>query len=101
MMESESNKIEPSSIANIRSIYLSLVGVLFLIAFLSYDAQYPGLLSSAGIEPTHRIIKNAYPKLNKYLIDSESESESGIIDTDSLCNVIIIIGVIFSTLASW
>jgi hypothetical protein len=36
---------------SIRRLYLSFIGAIFLIANLSYYTQYPGLLSSFGIEP--------------------------------------------------
>ena len=94
-MKLHQNTTELELAPNVKSIYLSSIGLIFLVAYLSCYVQYPGLSSAAGIEPSHRIVKHAYPNLHGYLI------ESNIMDTDSMCNLILIVGVVFSILASW
>jgi len=81
------------NLPDISYIYLSSLGCIFLIAYLSYYIQYPGLSSSAGIEPTDRLLKDEYPKLNDYLSD--------VMDADSFCNLMLIFGVGLSTAATW
>ena len=72
--------------ASLRSAYLSLLGLIFLVAFSSYHAQYPGLLSSSGIDPSERILRVAFPGLYRKIV------EEGWIDADSLCELTCVAG---------
>ncbi|KAI2504273.1 hypothetical protein MHU86_10200 [Fragilaria crotonensis] len=68
----------------LRSLFLSCLGLIHLIAFWSYYAQFPGLLSSSGIEPVHRLLRYAAPTLHR----------QGYTDDDSLCELVAILGML-------
>lgn len=79
---------------NIRSIYLSSVGTIFLIANLSYYVQFPGLLSSVGVEPAaSRVIPKAFPDLQQLL-------EQNDVDGDSFIETLCMIGVVLSSIVA-
>jgi hypothetical protein len=109
---------------HIRSIFLSGIACVFCTAFLSYHTQFPGLNSSAGIEPAGRIFPHAFPQLYRSEIwtrnrdDRNSDSSSTGDDlgddgdeemddlklfwfeVDVLCETVAILGIFLSGLAA-
>mmetsp|Transcript_8806 Transcript_8806/g.16625 ORF Transcript_8806/g.16625 Transcript_8806/m.16625 type:complete len:735 (+) Transcript_8806:123-2327(+) len=88
-------------------LILSGLGLIFLIAFVSYYIQFPGLVSSAGIEPAGRIFPRVFPLLYKKLVDSESKEElvwhdlcSSWVKVDLLCETCCIIGILLSSMVA-
>lgn len=77
---------------NHRAFFLSVLGVIQLIAFWSYFVQFPGLLSSSGIEPVQRVFPHAAPWLYQRYI------ASGFIDEDSLCELLALMGMFFAAI---
>jgi hypothetical protein len=76
------------NIATLRSLFLSAVGLVHVIVFWSYYVQFPGLLSSSGIEPVHRLMPYASPWLHQQLISTRY------IDYDSLCELLALMGMV-------
>jgi len=76
---------------NLQFLYLQVLGVIQLIAFWSYYVQYPGLLSSSGIEPVQRIFARVAPFVYHRFI------RTGFIDEDSLCELLALTGMLVST----
>ena len=74
------------------NIYLSTLGAIFSIAFLSYYIQYPALSSSSGIEPCHRVFSRAYPELYEKAILVD-DGESGYVDIDTFVELVSLIGI--------
>ena len=77
-----------------RSMYLSSLGVIQLIAFWSYYIQFPGLLSSSGIEPVERLMPYAAPYLYQHLVLTE------VMDCDTLCELFAVFGILISCIIS-
>ena len=77
---------------NYRSIFLSCLGSIHLIAFWSYYTQFPGLLSASGIEPVERLMPDAAPFLYENLVQTE------LLDSDTLCELFAILGITISCL---
>lgn len=77
---------------NYRSIFLSCLGSIHLIAFWSYYTQFPGLLSASGIEPVERLMPYAAPFLYENLVQTE------LLDSDTLCELFAILGITISCL---
>lgn len=74
-----------------RSAFLSSLACIFLIAFWSFYTSFPGLLSSSGLEPAVRLFPYIVaPPVYRSLI------QSGIIDVDSLCELVACAGVVLS-----
>jgi hypothetical protein len=73
-------------------LFLSTIGAMFLIAFWSYYTSYPGLLSSSGIEPVSRLMPYAAPWLYREII----QQQSAMIDSDSLCELLSVVGICLS-----
>ncbi|KAL3801034.1 hypothetical protein HJC23_002327 [Cyclotella cryptica] len=74
------------------NLYLSSVGAIFTIAFISYYVQYPALSSqSAGIEPCERIFRQVFPRLY------ENAIVSGYFDVDSFVELMNLVGIVVST----
>ena len=93
--------------AKLQSRFLSGLGCIFLIAFLSYYHQFPGLVSSSGIEPSGRIFSRAFPRLHEYIVEKASISkvrrvhdESVWAIVDVLLEVASLTGILLSTLAT-
>ena len=79
---------------NIRAIYLSSLGAIFLIANLSYYVQFPGLLSSVGVEPAAaRVLPTLFPELKRHLEENDVDGDSFI---ESLC----LVGIVLSSIAA-
>lgn len=78
----------------LRQVYLSSLGVIFLVAFMSYYVQFPGLLSSSGLEPVSRVLPYALPNVDKYLVQRRW------IDPDSLCELLALGGTALSAVAA-
>jgi Protein of unknown function (DUF1222). len=87
---------------------LSGLGLIFLIAFVSYHVQFPGLVSSAGIEPAGRIFPHVFPRLYDKLIENDSQSSSSSTRTtsflwvkvDLLCETCCILGIVLSSIVA-
>jgi hypothetical protein len=77
-----------ATFGGLRSPFLSCLGLIHLIAFWSYYAQFPGLLSSSGIEPVHRLLRYAAPTLHR----------QGWTDDDSLCELVAILGMLVGSI---
>lgn len=92
---SSSTVIEKDNIRRInpQSLFLSSLGIIHLIAFWSYYVQFPGLLSSSGIEPVRRLMPFAAPWIHKELI-----SGTEIIDEDSLCELCAVLGMVLGSI---
>lgn len=86
----DSTRAEKTNCATVslRSLFLSCLGLIHLIAFWSYYTQFPGLLSSSGIEPVHRLLRYAAPTLHR----------QGWTDDDSLCELVAISGMFVAAL---
>ncbi len=84
-----------------RTIFLSSLGFIFCAAFLSYYVQFPGLVSSSGVEPVARLLQVVFPKLNK-LIESSfgKDNDPYMAITDIICELCAILGVILSCLVA-
>ena len=96
----KSQSIVPNMILNLDTAYLSSIGGLFTIAFLSYFVQFPGLLSSSGLEPVGRILPFVFP--NKYqLLGTSSDEVENWIAVEIICEVVAIVGVLLSSVAAW
>ena len=80
--------VTPSS--SLSSRFLKCLGYIYLIAFLSYYAQYPALSSRSGIEPSELAFKRAFPWLYLHIV------EQGYCDTDSFVELLNVLGVILS-----
>ena len=99
-----------------RSIFLSGLGVIFLTAFVSYHVQFPGLLSSSGIEPVGRIFPYAFPQTYKgewqfqalelgrvhvpLPLKFHDDTRVFWYEVDVLCEVVSILGIFLSTIAA-
>ena len=78
---------------SLSDLYLSSLGAIFTVAFISYYVQYPALSSqSARIEPCQRIFRQAFPRLYENAIDS------GYFDVDSFVELINLVGIVLSTI---
>jgi hypothetical protein len=80
--------ITPSS--SLSNRFLKYIGCIYLIAFLSYYAQYPALSSLSGIQPAELAFKRAFPWLFWHIV------EKGYCDTDSFVELLNVLGVILS-----
>lgn len=79
---------------NIRALYLSSLGAIFLIANLSNYVQFPGLLSSVGVEPAAtRVLPKLFPELQHHLEENNIDGDSFI---ESLC----LVGVVLSSIVA-
>jgi hypothetical protein len=70
--------------------YLKYLGYIYLIAFLSYYAQYPALSSRLGIEPAEVAFRSAFPNLFFHIV------EKGYCDADSFVELLNVLGIILS-----
>ena len=89
--------------AKLRNIFLSGLGLIFLVAFVSYYVQFPGLVSSSGIEPAGRIFPRAFPALYKHwwFHDIIDDSKEMWVVVDVLCEAACVLGIFLSTLAAF
>ena len=91
--------------AMIRSVFLSGLGVIFLVAFVSYHLQFPGINSSSGIEPAGRIFPYVFPqiysgKLKWPSVHFHKDTTVFWYEVDVLCETASLLGIIFSIIAS-
>ena len=95
MADSPSSNNEGSARGpNIRAIYLSSLGSIFLVANLSYYVQFPGLLSSVGVEPaTTRVLPKFFPQL-------QHQFEENNVDGDSFIECMCLVGVVLSSIVA-
>lgn len=78
----------------LRTAYLCSVGVIFLIAHLSYYQQFPGLLSTVGVEPAAtRVLPNSFPVLHEKLQQDN-------VDGDSFIEVTCLVGILLSSVVA-
>ncbi|KAL7489755.1 hypothetical protein ACHAW6_015425 [Cyclotella cf. meneghiniana] len=78
---------------SLSDLYLSSLGAIFTVAFISYYVQYPALSSqSSGIEPCQRTFRQTFPRLYENAIDS------GYFDVDSFVELINLVGIVLSTI---
>lgn len=83
----KSSKIRASS--SLQDVFLQALGLIFLVANISYYVQYPGLLSSsAGIEPVDRVLPKLFPSLQKLLLVWQIDEDS-FVDTLVLFNIFV------------
>ena len=87
-MTTSTRTLGSESKMNLRYLFLSCLGLIHLIAFWSYYVQFPGLLSSSGLEPVHRLLRYAAPTLHR----------QGWTDDDTLCELAAILGMFLATL---
>ena len=80
----------------IRSLFLRSLSFVFLTAFASFYVQFPGLLSSSGLEPVDRVLPIAFPWINEHIIQSNFFLTKWVDSADSLCKLVSITGIIFS-----
>ena len=79
--------------SSLSNLYISSLGIIFTIAFISYYVQYPALSSkSAGIEPCEDIFRHAYPQLYLWTITK------GYFDVDSFVELVNLLGIAVSSL---
>jgi hypothetical protein len=84
-----------------RSFFLSTLGLIFCSAFLSYYVQFPGLLSSAGIEPVGRSIHFVFPNLSRWLEERlGGDKDLYWAELDVMCDLIAIVGVVLSCIVA-
>jgi len=77
-----------------RTAYLCSIGAIFLIAHLSYYVQFPGLLSTVGVEPAAtRVLPHSFPVLHKILKQKN-------IDGDSFIEITCLLGVLLSSIVA-
>ena len=78
---------------SLSNLYISSLGIIFTIAFISYYVQYPALSSkSAGIEPCEHAFRHAYPQLYLWAI------KMGNFDVDSFVELVNLLGIVVSSL---
>ena len=75
-------------------LYLKSIGYLYLVAFLSYFVQYPGLSSRSGLVPSEQIFRRSYPQLYEAVVGRRG------IDADIFVDTVTVAGVVLSTLAA-
>ena len=92
---------------SIRSVFLSGIGAIFFIAFNSYYVQFPGLLSSSGIEPAGRIFPKVFSRFhNSFFRDDHlSHHDEGMkirewLQVDLMCEGVSILGALLSAIAA-
>jgi len=79
------------SCSSLHGVFLRALGLVFLLANISYYVQYPGLLSSAGIEPVDRIFPKLFPTLQKILLEWH-------VDEDSFVDALVLLNILLSSL---
>lgn len=98
VMDAASRKVSKNEVEErttfLRANFLSLMGIIFLIAFWSYYTSFPGLISSSGIEPVGRLMPFATPSLHKNLI------ATNYIDPDSFCELASVLGMMLACIVT-
>jgi hypothetical protein len=80
---------------SLSNLYLSSLGTIFSIAFISYYIQYPALSSSSGIEPCEKVFRRAFPSLWEMIA-------KGYFDVDSFVELVNLLGLVISVvIARW
>lgn len=78
-------------------LFLSSIGFIYVIAFSSYWIQFPGLVSSSGIEPVGRTLPILFPFVYDRIQSFIGTDTRAIwIATDIMCESIAWIGVLLS-----
>lgn len=78
---------------SLRGVFLRALGFIFLLANVSYYVQYPGLLSASGVAPVDHLLPKLFPSIHRLLLQE--------LDEDSFVELLVLIGIFFSTLAVW
>mmetsp|Transcript_8643 Transcript_8643/g.12947 ORF Transcript_8643/g.12947 Transcript_8643/m.12947 type:complete len:677 (+) Transcript_8643:78-2108(+) len=89
--------------SNYQRAFLCSLGVVFTTAFVSYYVQFPGLISSSGIEPAGRALRTGttFRSSSQWLEQRLGEDkETYFTEVDVICETIAIIGVVLSTMAA-
>ena len=74
-------------------MYLKSMGYVYLVAFLSYYVQYPGLSSQSGLIPSEQIFRASFPQLYTAVVGKGY-------DADMFVDAVTVAGVFLSTLAA-
>lgn len=81
--------------------FLSSIGIIYGISFASYWVQFPGLVSSNGLEPAGRIFQASFPFLyEKIETIVEHDVNSLWITVDILCEAVTVMGFMLSLLVA-
>ncbi len=72
--------------SSLHGLFLRALGLIFLVANISYYVQYPGLLGTAGIEPVDRVLSKVFPTLQKLLLEWHIDEDS-FVDALALLNI--------------
>ncbi len=86
--------------SNHHHMFLCGIGLIFSLAFASYHVQFPGLVSSSGIEPASRSLSFAFPTLGKILQEKFRNRYTFMISVDILCELCTTLGVLISCIAA-
>jgi hypothetical protein len=89
-MEQNTNQTSHSC-RSLHGVFLRVLGLIFLLANISYYVQYPGLLGSAGIEPVDRILPKLFPTLQRLLLEWH-------VDEDSFVDALVLLNIFLSSL---
>jgi hypothetical protein len=88
----KSSKTISRASSSLQGVFLQALGLIFLVANVSYYVQYPGLLSSsAGIEPVDRVLPKLFPSLQKLLLVWQ-------IDEDTFVDSLVLFSIFLSSL---
>lgn len=90
----------PTIPINYRHIFLSWLGLIYSSAFLSYYIQFPGLVSSSGIEPSGRLLSYVFPTISHFIEARINGKDAFMLSVDVLCEICAILGVILSCIAA-
>jgi predicted DCC family thiol-disulfide oxidoreductase YuxK len=94
--------LEPKTFRLTRSIFLRLVGVVFLIAFASLRVQILGLIGSHGISPAHELLSalterygaSVHARLPTVFWSGDSDAAlTGVCDAGIVCSLLLIAGI--------
>jgi hypothetical protein len=81
--------------------FLCIIGAIYGIAFASYWVQFPGLVSSNGLEPAGRIFQSSFPFLYKKIeVIVGNDNQSFWITVDIICEGVTFMGCVLSLLVA-
>ena len=85
-----------------QNLYLSCLASTFVIAFLSYYVQFPGLNSSSGLEPGGRVFPHLFPWLHHFIFGNVAgvPLDKWWVEVDVLCESTVVVGLLLSCLAA-
>ncbi len=97
---------------NTKSFVLRFFYSIFFVAFASYYYQFPGLLSSSGIEPVGRIFPRVFPSFyDAWFLDEDRRAAGHAhddfentkriwVEIDIFCECAAILGMVLSLIAA-